>query len=154
MDGEHSKRSVLSIRTAKKKTPIAISNKVLVFFPSFYSKLNTSSLIFLSSSLIFLGNEQDKIAYTTRVTPFVIVPRDELDKVSVQLDSSFGIEDGRMSVAYEIGGNNAVISVSDDAFVFAFGGLLDGLLDFFVTGRFLSANHEVDNGNIKSGNTE
>lgn len=104
--------------------------------------------------MIFLGNVLDKIAYTTRVTPFIIVPSDELDKVGVQLDSSMGIKDRRMMVAYEIGGNEGVLSVLDDALVFAFSGLLDDVLDFLVGRTFLSANHEVDDGNIKSGNTE
>jgi hypothetical protein len=57
-------------------------------------------------------------------------------------------------VAYEISGNEGVLSVLDDAFVFAFGGLLDDVLDFLVGNSFLGANHEVNDGNIKSGNTE
>jgi hypothetical protein len=104
--------------------------------------------------MILLGNVLDKVAYTTRVTPFIIVPSDEFDKVGVQLDSSIGIKDGRSSVAYEIGGNESVISVLDDALVFAFSSLLDDVLDFLVGGTLLSANHEVDDGNINSGNTE
>ena len=57
-------------------------------------------------------------------------------------------------MAYEISGNEGVLSVLNDAFVFAFGGLLDDVLDFLVGNSFLGANHEVNDGNIKSGNTE
>ena len=144
----------------EKRKPIAKSNSVLFSFLSplfiiikkFLS--TTSSLSFFLSLLIFLSDVLDKIAYTTRVTPFVIVPGDELDKVGVQLDSSTRIKDGRSSVAYEIGGNDAVLSVLEDALVFAFRCLLDDVLDFLVCGTFLNANHEIDDGNIKSGNTE
>lgn len=124
-----------------------VANLNSIFFPFKIPFLNTSSTI-------LLGNVRDKIAYTTRVTPFIIVPSDELDKVGVQLDSSLGIKDGGGSVAYEIGGNEGVLSVLDDALVFTFSGLLDDLLYFLVGSTFLSANHEVDNGNIDSRNTE
>ena len=104
--------------------------------------------------MIFPGNVRDKINYTTGVTPFVIVPRDELDKVGIQLDSGLSIKDRRIRVPYEIGGNEVLVSVLEDALVFAFSGLLDNLLYFVVGGRFVNANHEVDDGNIKSRNTE
>ena len=139
---------VLSIRT-KKKTD---RNLIRFFFhlPFIHSKFHFLN----TSSFIFLGNVADKIAYTTRVTPFVIVPSDELHEVLVQLDSSIGIKDGRSSVTDEIGRNDAVLSVLEDALVFAFRGLLDGIFDFLVGSSFLKANDKVDDGNIKSGNTE
>lgn len=70
------------------------------------------------------------------------------------MDSSVGIKDGRSSVANEIGRNDAVFSVVEDALVFAFGGLLDSIFDFLVGSFFADANDKVDDGNIKSGNTE
>ena len=57
-------------------------------------------------------------------------------------------------MANEIGGNNLFVSVLDDALVRAFRGFLDNILDFLIGGALLSANHEVDDGDIKSGNTE
>lgn len=57
-------------------------------------------------------------------------------------------------MAYEISRDKCILRVFDDAFVFAFSGLLDYVLDFLVGGAFLSANHEVDDGDIKSRNAE
>lgn len=143
------KGRLCSIHSYKKRTD---RNLIRFFFhlPFIHSKFHFLN----TSSFIFLGNVADKIAYTTRVTPFVIVPSDELDEVLVQLDSSIGIKDGRSSVTDEIGRNDAVLSVLEDALVFAFRGLLDGIFDFLVGSSFLKANDKIDDGNIKSGNTE
>lgn len=119
-----------------------------------YTLQSNSFFQFHILSSIFLSNVCDKIAYTTRVTPFIVVPGDELDKVGVQLDSSGGIKDARSLVAYEIGGDEGVLSVFDNFFVFALRGLLDDVLDFLVSDRLLSANHKIDDGDINTGNAE
>ena len=36
----------------------------------------------------------EEVKYTTRIAPFIIIPRHELDKVLVQRDASLGVEDG------------------------------------------------------------
>jgi len=43
---------------------------------------------------INLSDVAEEIKNTARVTPLVIVPRDQLDKVIVKRDTSGGIEDG------------------------------------------------------------
>ena len=58
-----------------------------------------------------LTNEVDD---TAGVTPLVVIPGDELDEVRVEGNSSLGIENGRVSVSVEIGGNNILLSVSQD----------------------------------------
>ena len=48
-----------------------------------------------SSTLLSLGHVADQVDDTVTVTPLVVVPRDELDKVVVKSNSSLGVEDAR-----------------------------------------------------------
>jgi len=48
---------------------------------------------------INLRHVAEEIQDTTAVTPLVVVPRNELDKVLVQADAGLGVEDGRGRVA-------------------------------------------------------
>jgi hypothetical protein len=49
------------------------------------------------------------------VSPFVIVPRNDLDKVGVQGDTSVDVEDGGVGVSNEIGADNFISGVSEDS---------------------------------------
>lgn len=57
----------------------------------------------------------DQVQNTAGVTPLVIVPGDQLDEVVVEGDTSLGVEDGGSGVAVHVGGDNVVLSVSEDA---------------------------------------
>jgi hypothetical protein len=103
---------------------------------------------------VLASSEEEEIAYTAGITPLVIVPGDELDKVGVELDSSLGVEDRRGGVADEVGGNEVFLAVLEDALVFTFRSLLNDSLDLIVGGSLLGANNEIDDGDIESGDTE
>lgn len=62
-----------------------------------------------------LGDVVDQVQNTAGVTPLVVVPGDQLDKVVVQGDTSLGVEDGGSGVAVHVGGDNVVLSVGQDA---------------------------------------
>src|SRR5262249_38802067 len=49
------------------------------------------------------------------ITPFVVVPRDDLDERAVERDAGVGIEDRRAAVAAEIRRNHLVFGVTEDA---------------------------------------
>lgn len=53
-----------------------------------------------------------EIKDTSRVTPLVVVPRDELDKVVIERDTSLSIEDRGVVVAVQISGDEVVLRVS------------------------------------------
>ena len=109
----------------------------------------------LETSLLVLGGSIDEeIANTARVTPLVVVPGDEFDEVGAELDSCVGVKDGGVGVANEIGGDNLVVGVVNDALVLSLGGLLDDGLDLLVGRALLSADDEIDDGNIEGGDTE
>ena len=107
-----------------------------------------------SLSTVLLGNVNQQVADTSRVTPLVVVPSNQLDEVLVQLDTGLGIEDGGGRVADEIGGDDLFVSVLENVLVVALGGLLDGSLDIIVGSFLLDADYEVDDGDIKGGDTE
>ena len=57
-----------------------------------------------------------KVEDTARVTPLVVVPGNELDEVVVKRDTSLGIEDGGVSVTVQVGGDNIILGVTQDAY--------------------------------------
>lgn len=107
-----------------------------------------------TSLLVLRGDEGEEIDNTAGVSPLVIVPRDELDEVGAELDSGVGVEDGGVGVADEIGGDDLLVSVGEDALVLALSGLLDDLLDLLVGCTLLGADDEIDDGDIEGGDTE
>ena len=86
---------------------------------------------------IFLGSEHEKIHDALRVTPFIVVPCDELDKVLVQLDSGVGIEDARCRIADEVSRDNRVFRVSQNSPKRTIGAFFDCPLDLVIAGLLL-----------------
>jgi hypothetical protein len=70
------------------------------------------------------------------------------------LNTGLGIEDGGGRVADEVAGDDVLVGVLDNTLVGALGLGLDDSLDFFVGSLLLEADNEVDNGDIKGGDTE
>ena len=67
-------------------------------------------------STVNLGNVGEKVENTAGVTPLVVVPADKLDKVVVEGDTGLGVEDGGGLVAVEVGGDDVVLGVSENAY--------------------------------------
>lgn len=105
-------------------------------------------------STVLLSGEDQEVADTLGVTPLVIVPRDELDEVAVECDAGVRIKDGRVLVASEVGRDDLLVSVANDALVGRLGCLFDGLLDLVVGCTLLQADDEVNHGDIDGGDTE
>jgi hypothetical protein len=113
----------------------------------FYYKLD--SLV-----TVLLGDVDEEVDNTSGVTVFVVVPGDELDEVLVQQDTSLGVEDGGVGVAQEVGGDDVVLSVVEDALELALGLLLDDGLDVVVRGALVKSDSQVDNGHVSGWDTE
>ena len=64
---------------------------------------------------INLRNVGKKVKDTAGVTPLIVVPGNQLDKVVIERDTGLGVEDGGSGVAVQVGGNNVVLSVAHDA---------------------------------------
>ena len=57
-------------------------------------------------------------------------------------------------MANEVGGDDQLISVLEDALVLALRSSLEDSLDFVVLGGLLEAGDEIDDGDVESGDTE
>lgn len=82
------------------------------------------------------------------VAPLVVVPGNQLDEVGVQGNTGLGIEDGRVVITVQVGGDNVVLGVAQDTLELTLGGGLDSGLDVLVGGGLLDAAGQVDNGDV------
>jgi len=57
-------------------------------------------------------------------------------------------------MADEVGGNDLLLAVLEDALVITLSGLLDGSLDLVISGSLLGADNKIDDGDIERGDTE
>lgn len=105
-------------------------------------------------SAVALGRVREEVAHTAGVAPLVVVPRDQLHEVLVERNAGVGVEDRRVVVAGEVGRDDLVLGVADDALVGRLGRLLDGLLDLVVRSGLLETDDKVDDGDIDGGDTE
>jgi len=78
------------------------------------TQLFASRLIRLVST-IDLSHVAEEIEDTARVAPLVVIPGDQLDEVLVQADTGLGVEDGRVDVAVQVGGDDLVLGVGEYA---------------------------------------
>jgi len=88
------------------------------------------------------------------ITPLIVIPGNELNELIGKHDACLGVEDGGACIVDEVGGNNVLIGVAEDALELALGSLLHSGADLFVGGGLCEVDGEVNNGNVKSGNTE
>jgi len=105
-------------------------------------------------ALVLAGNVDEQVDDPLGVTPFVVVPGDELDEVLVQGDTSLGIEDGGVWVTDEISGDELIVGEGEHTLHGTVSSLLDGLLDFVIGSGLLETDDEIDNGDIRKGDTE
>ena len=64
--------------------------------------------------MIHRGHGRNQLDDAARLTPLVVVPRDELDKVGVKGDPSISVEDGRVRVTYKVGRDDRIVRVAED----------------------------------------
>ena len=87
-------------------------------------------------------NINNEVADTARVTPFVVVPGDQLDKVVIESNSGLSIEDGRVCGTNPIGRDNFFIGEAHNAFVlFAVRSLSECFYDIVVSSALFKADH-------------
>ena len=97
------------------------------------------------------GHDADHLDDLVGVTPLVVVPGDELDEGRIQLDAGLGVEGGGAGLAAEVGGDDRLVGVAEDALELAFGGLLHGGADVLVGGGLLKLAGQVDHGDVGAG---
>ena len=75
-----------------------------------------------------------------------------IDERIRQGDTGLGVEDGRARIAEEVGGNDLLVGVAEDALELALAGLLHGRADLIVGGGLFKVDGQVDDGDIQRGN--
>ncbi len=85
--------------------------------------------------------------------PLVVVPGDQLDEVAVQGDAGLGVENGGVGIGAEVGGNDLLVHVLQNALHRALGGGLDGGADLVIGGGLLETDGQVHDGHVGSGDT-
>jgi len=95
------------------------------------------------STRLGLGDLLNEVKHAVGVAPLVVVPRDELDEVVVERDAGLGVEDGRVRVGDEVGRDDVLVRVREDALHRAVGGLLDLRADVGVRGALLHRDRQV-----------
>jgi len=103
---------------------------------------------------VLLGDDASHLEDLVGVTPLVVIPGADFDEGLVELDTGFDVEDGGAGIAAEVGGNDSLIGVTEDAFEFAFAGFLHGGADFLVGGLGVELAGEVNEGDVAGGNAD
>ena len=84
--------------------------------------------------------------------PLIVVPSDELDEMIVEGDTGLCVEDGGVQIGAEVGGDDLIINILQNALHRAFGSCLHSGLDIVHGGCLLEADGQVNDGDIGSGN--
>ena len=83
------------------------------------------------------------------IAPLVVIPRDDLHERVGQRDAGLGVEDGGVRIADEVGRDDHILRVIEDALELALGGLLHRGADLRILGGLGQVDREVDDGDIQ-----
>src|SRR5699024_8682595 len=95
----------------------------------------------------------DELQDLVGVTDLVVVPGDDLHEGVGQSDAGLGVEDGGAGVAQEVGGDNGILGVTQNALQLALGGFLHGGADLIIGGGLGQVAGQVHDGDVQGGNT-
>jgi hypothetical protein len=90
---------------------------------------------------------------TVAVTPFVVVPRDDLVEIVVQGNASRTIDDTAASIVDKVLRDNRQIGVSKDALETSLRSLLQGGLEGFASDRLFRSDGQVNQRNVRGRDT-
>src|SRR6267142_2522760 len=113
-------------------------------------ELNTD---YLKPSSEFGGQELDQVAAPAGVTPLVVVPGQYFDAAVADDFGVFGVDDGRIRIAFEITRNEFFFSVAEDALHGTICCGLQSSVDGIFGGRLIDENGEVHDADVRSGYT-
>src|SRR5438552_7204309 len=105
----------------------------------------------LSRASEFRGQELDEVAATAGVAPLIVVPGQNFYAAVADNFGVFGIDDGGIGIALEVGGDEFLFSVTEDALHGAAGGGFQSGVDGFFCRRLVDENSEVHNADVGSG---
>ena len=94
-----------------------------------------------------------------RVAPLVVVPSADLDERRVELDAGLDVEDGGLGLVAEVGGDDGLVGIAENALETAGGDvglarLLHRSADLLVRRGLLELGREVDERDVGRGNAD
>jgi len=105
--------------------------------------------------VVLLVDVLDEIDHSVTVAILVIIPGHELDKVVVERDAGPCVEDGAIAARVEVGRDDLVLGVVQDALERAgLGRRLHYRLDLVVGRSLLQTHSQIHDGHIRNWNTE
>src|SRR5260370_13417999 len=113
-----------------------------------YSKLNTDNGKPFSK---FGGQELDEVAATAGVAPLVVVPGQNFYAAVADDLGVFGIDDGGIRIALEVGGDEFLFGVGEDALHRAVGSGFQGGVYGILGGGLVDEDGEIDDADVGRG---
>ena len=95
----------------------------------------------------------DELKNLVGIADLVVVPGNDLHEGVGQSDAGLGVEDGGAGVAEEVGRNDGLVGVTQNALQLALGGFLHGVADLFVGSGLREVDSQVNDGDIQRRNT-
>jgi len=86
------------------------------------------------------------------IAVLVVVPGNYFDELIGEGDTCFGVEDRGAGIREEVGGDNGLVGVTENALELVFGSFLHCGADLFVLCGLLEVDGEVNNADVQSGN--
>ena len=105
-------------------------------------------------SCCLLGDDAGHFANLVAVTPLIVVPCANLNEGGIELDTSLDVEDGGAGIVAEIGADDSLVGVAENALEFAFAGFLHGSADLVIGSGLGQFAGQVDERYIAGGNAE
>src|SRR5437879_11627457 len=97
------------------------------------------------------GQKLDEVATTAGVAPLVVVPGQNFDTALSDNFGAFSIDDGRIRIALEVGGDELFFGVAEYAFHWAVGGGFQSSVDGILVGTLVHEDGQVDDADVGGG---
>src|SRR5438477_6568137 len=105
----------------------------------------------LSRASEFRGQELDEVAAAAGVAPLIVVPGQNFYAAVAHNFGVFGVDDGGIGIPLEVGGDEFLFGVTEDALHGAAGGGFQGGVDGFFCRWLVDENGEIHDAHVGSG---
>ena len=108
----------------------------------------------MGAAKCLLGNVNGKVDQTVGVSKLVVIPRDDLVEVVIEVDAGISINNRASLVTDKILGDDIFVGVAQNSLEFTFRSLLECGLDFSTCAGLFCSNGQVDQRHIGCGDSD
>ena len=102
----------------------------------------------------FLDHVGEEVAHAVAVTPFIVVPADQLEEAAVQGDTGTDIENGGKRAMDEVAGDDLILGCAEDTLHVGLAGLFHSGADLFIGGVLSGSESQIHDGNGRGRNAQ